>query len=340
MERKMEWESLRERLQNILQKRITVEKGRAEAGKGNTIIEAAGDVYFIIHGTVTKAEEQLIALLFENNSRIGTAFSEDERQSFMLSSWIMERLEEGEFEAVLPDSFAAWPSLSGMKIPILLYGEFPDKQQSSHGELSKLLQSFFDAEVTVIPLHNKQWFILGDETLLGDSRGEDGGLEAALGEFASGLQEMFASEWMGECHVAITYPFQPTKTLVSTVVLLQEMIDLGRAYRFSSNIHMPWELRLESLLDKLPTNAKRRFVDGVFKRAEASLDAELITTLDAFFTENCNVSDTAKKLYIHRNTLLYRLDKFKQETGLDVRDFDHAVLVKLALLLYKVTKRK
>jgi len=55
---------------------------------------------------------------------------------------------------------------------------------------------------------------------------------------------------------------------------------------------------------------------------------------------DCNVSETAKKLYIHRNTLLYRLDKFKQETGLDVRTFNDAVLVKIALLLYKVTKRK
>lgn len=52
------------------------------------------------------------------------------------------------------------------------------------------------------------------------------------------------------------------------------------------------------------------------------------------------MSETAKKLYIHRNTLLYRLDKFKNETGLDVRTFHDAVLVKLALVLYKVTKRK
>ncbi|GJM80639.1 hypothetical protein HMSSN139_31350 [Paenibacillus sp. HMSSN-139] len=54
---------------------------------------------------------------------------------------------------------------------------------------------------------------------------------------------------------------------------------------------------------------------------------------------DCNVSETAKRLYIHRNTLLYRMDKFKQETGLDVRTFNDAVLVKLELLLYKVTKR-
>jgi DNA-binding PucR family transcriptional regulator len=70
------------------------------------------------------------------------------------------------------------------------------------------------------------------------------------------------------------------------------------------------------------------------------LDAETISTLETFFQLDCNVSETAKKLYIHRNTLLYRLDKFKQETSLDVRSFQDAVLVKIALQLYKVTKRK
>ncbi|MDT2192264.1 helix-turn-helix domain-containing protein [Paenibacillus larvae] len=70
------------------------------------------------------------------------------------------------------------------------------------------------------------------------------------------------------------------------------------------------------------------------------LDTETQTTLEQFFGLDCNVSETAKKLYIHRNTLLYRLDKFKQETSLDVRNFHHAVLVKIALLLYKVTNRK
>ncbi|MNO00327.1 Leucine-rich protein [compost metagenome] len=53
-----------------------------------------------------------------------------------------------------------------------------------------------------------------------------------------------------------------------------------------------------------------------------------------------NLNDSAAALYIHRNTLLYRLDKIKQETGADVRSFGDAAIVKLAMLLYKVTKRK
>ncbi|MFD2881944.1 PucR family transcriptional regulator [Paenibacillus rhizoplanae] len=66
----------------------------------------------------------------------------------------------------------------------------------------------------------------------------------------------------------------------------------------------------------------------------------MLLTLETFFEMDCNVSETAKKLYIHRNTLLYRLDKIKQETGADVRSFGDAAIVKLAMLLYKVTKKK
>src|SRR5690606_14646747 len=187
----------------------------------------------------------------------------------------------------------------------------------------------------------REWLILGDETLLAEERdGEEDSLEESLEAMASGLHDLISSEWVGDCHVAATYPFSPGVSLIQTVLTLRETIELGRSYRLSSNIHLPWEMRLETLLDAVPKRAKLRFLEGVLRRAEPSLETEMLQTLESFFMENCNVSDTAKRLYIHRNTLLYRLDKFKQETGMDVRDFDQAVLVRLALLLYKVTKRK
>jgi DNA-binding PucR family transcriptional regulator len=99
-------------------------------------------------------------------------------------------------------------------------------------------------------------------------------------------------------------------------------------------------LRLEKLLHLLPERDRTKFLEQVLKGADHVLDAETQTTLEQFFALDCNVSETAKKLYVHRNTLLYRLDKFKNETGLDVRTFSDAVLVRIALLLYKVTKRK
>jgi DNA-binding PucR family transcriptional regulator len=106
------------------------------------------------------------------------------------------------------------------------------------------------------------------------------------------------------------------------------------------SMHLPWQIRLEKLLNVLTEAEKQRFVSQVLKRTDQLPDTEMYVLLEQFFALDCNVSETAKILYIHRNTLLYRLDKFKQETGLDVRNFNDAVLVQVALLLYKVTKRR
>ncbi|TLS49360.1 PucR family transcriptional regulator [Paenibacillus antri] len=340
----MELEQLRSKLETIFGKKVTAQKDHGEAVRGEAF--AAAGATLVVHGELTSSERKLVELLLEDGARPepkpGGGGTDDERLAAALATWIMERLEQGDHDADLPESFARWPMLAGSKVPLLVYGDYPERlPSSSYADLKKLLKTFFEAEVALIPLHNKMWLILADASLLSEEReGEEESIEEALSALASGLQDMAASEWVGECHVATTYPFSPAGSLVHTVATLRETIELGRNFRLSSNIHLPWELRLETLLDAVPKRAKNRFLEGVLRRAEPSFDPEMLQTLEAFFTENCNVSDTAKRLYIHRNTLLYRLDKFKQETGMDVRDFEHAVLVRLALLLYKVTKRK
>lgn len=342
----MELEQLCKKLESILDKRVEVEENREGTGDHSEkeIVSAAG-IRLAVYGSLTSAEKKLVAWLLEAEQAGGKGKGggdEDERMASLLSAWIIERVERGDHDADLPEALARWPKLGGMKVPLLVYGDYPQREQATYKELKKLMKSFFDADVVLVPLHSRQWLILADESLLSaeDREGEEETIEDAISALASGLQDMAASEWVGECHVAATYPFSPTTSLIQTVITLRESIELGRSYRVASCIHLPWELRLETLLDAVPNRVKARFLEGVLRRAELSFDSEMMQTLEAFFAENCNVSDTAKRLYIHRNTLLYRLDKFKQETGMDVRDFDSAVLVRLAILLYKVTKRK
>lgn len=339
----MELETLRTKLESILRKKVVVEGADGPAPAG--VAFELGKERLVVYGELSPTERELVKLLCEDGradrkSRAGG--SDDERLSQMLSEWILERMETGELEAELPEPLSLWPALNGAKVPLLLYGEYPERmERTSYADLKKLLRSFFEGEVVLVPLHNKHWLILGDESLLTEQRDEEEeSMEDALSALASGLQDMASSEWVGECHVAATYPFSPSTSMIQTVAALRETIELGRTFRVTAYIHLPWELRLETLLDTAPRRSKQRFLEGVLRRAEPSFEPEMLQTLEAFFLENCNVSDTAKRLYIHRNTLLYRLDKFKQETGMDVRDFDHAVLVRIALLLYKVTKRK
>ena len=65
----------------------------------------------------------------------------------------------------------------------------------------------------------------------------------------------------------------------------------------------------------------------------AIFDDETLALIEKFFENNLNTSETARKLYIHRNTLIYRLDKIQKETGLDVRTFDDALTLKISLLV-------
>ena len=78
------------------------------------------------------------------------------------------------------------------------------------------------------------------------------------------------------------------------------------------------------------------FLSEVFKKGSIeSLDQETLSTIQKFFENNLNVSETSRKLFVHRNTLVYRLDKIRRLTGLDLKEFDDAIVFKVALMVVK-----
>lgn len=297
---------------------------------------------------VSPSERRLIEMLVETldlqDKKQKPAVSKEQRKAEEISEWMLKKAEQGVTDTDLPDALASQVSFYSSKIPLLLYGDYSSSYKVTYEDLKKLLESFFDADICLIPLLDKEWFILAPESLLTNAaereEGEEENIEQTLDALVLGLHEMLANEWVGESHLAIHYPIKPVKSLLKTMLSLRETIMVGRTNHVSSYIHMTWKLRLEGLLHKIPAEEKAFFLEQVLGGIDHVLDTETQTTLEQFFGLDCNVSETAKKLYIHRNTLLYRLDKFKQETSLDVRNFHHAVLVKIALLLYKVTNRK
>jgi hypothetical protein len=368
----MDWEKIGKQLEAILGtavdlRKIPLEEWIRETGNPKvkpsyhkvgeeTVywLESSGSnvlAFVLKESGLTESERELVGLALDANrqrdkSKGLTFAAEEERKSLMVRDWFVHQLELGNTDAELPEPLASQMTFYKTQIPLLLYGEFSDVHNVSYRDLKKLLESFFDAEISLIPLMDKEWLILGPENILSESFGgerEDGekeSMEETLTSICEGLYEMLSNEWVGECHLAVHYPMNPAKALLLTVSELRETIMLGKMFHVGANIHLPWKMRLENLLNEVPEREKLSFVHQIFKRNDPSLDSETLTTLERFFALDCNVSETAKKLYIHRNTLLYRLDRFKQETGLDVRQFNDAVLVKIALLLYKVTKRQ
>ena len=96
------------------------------------------------------------------------------------------------------------------------------------------------------------------------------------------------------------------------------------------------ELGIGRLIYQLPSKLCELFLDEIFKKEGLDvLDDETLQTIDKFFENNLNVSETSRQLFVHRNTLVYRLDKIEQLTGLDLRKFDDAVVFKVAVLVGK-----
>jgi sugar diacid utilization regulator len=344
----MKDDSLQAKLANILQKKVTLERHRTLNAKhlNHAIIhriETGHSLDYVIHGELTEIERELVSFVIElartSANKSHKPIPSEEEQALQFSIWIQEQLSKGALSANISEEFEMIPALQKNTVPILLSGVELQPPATSYSELLRLLKSFFEANITLIPIDDKQWLILIDKSILAHGRvNEDELIEDTLADIANGLHEMITNEWMGECQISATYPIMPSRSLLTAIEELQEAIKIGQTFRFNQYIFLPWELRLERLLLTMPVNEKNKFLESILHQDYNELDGEMLITLESFFSANCNVSDTAKKLYIHRNTLLYRLDKFKQETGMDVREFDHAVLVRIALLLYKVTK--
>ena len=95
-------------------------------------------------------------------------------------------------------------------------------------------------------------------------------------------------------------------------------------------------LGIARLIYQLPTTVCEMFLKEVFKQGSIeSLDQETLFTIQRFFENNLNVSEPSRGLFVHRNTLVYRLEKIKKITGLDLRLFDHAIVFKVALMVRK-----
>lgn len=96
------------------------------------------------------------------------------------------------------------------------------------------------------------------------------------------------------------------------------------------------QLGIGRLIYQLPINLCHLFIDEIFSNNSVDdFDDEILTTVDKFFENNLNVSESSRQLFIHRNTLVYRLDKIEKQTGLDLRIFDDAITFKIALMVVK-----
>ena len=114
----------------------------------------------------------------------------------------------------------------------------------------------------------------------------------------------------------------------------QMAIEVGKVFDTEKYIISYENLGIGRLIYQLPTTLCEMFLSEAFKKNPIeALDEDTLDTINRFFENNLNVSETARKLYVHRNTLVYRLEKVKKITGLDLREFEDAILFKVAVMV-------
>lgn len=160
-------------------------------------------------------------------------------------------------------------------------------------------------------------------------------------KYAQSLLDRCAEEYKAKALVGISSAADSLKDLAKAYKEARISIEVGKVFDIEKPIMSYETLGIGRLIYQLPITLCEIFLAEVFKKgALETLDRETLMTVQCFFENNLNVSETSRKLFVHRNTLVYRLEKIKKLTGLDLREFDHAVTFKVALMVKKYLTSK
>lgn len=157
-----------------------------------------------------------------------------------------------------------------------------------------------------------------------------------LVQFSQALQETLMSETARQMTVGIGSCRSALEEIRESYSEARRAIEVGRIFQVENSIFVFNRLILERFLMELPQEISAYYHSLLFnRRTQRLFNEEMLYTIEMFFKKDLNLSDTARQLYIHRNTLVYRLDKVQRQTGLDLRSFEDAVTFKILMELKK-----
>ena len=153
------------------------------------------------------------------------------------------------------------------------------------------------------------------------------------------ILDMLNTEAMTKVHVAYGTIVNEIKEVSRSYKEAKMALDVGKIFYSGKNVVAYNNLGIGRLIYQLPLPLCRMFIKEIFDgKSPDDFDDETLTTINKFFENSLNVSETSRQLYIHRNTLVYRLDKLQKSTGLDLRVFEDAITFKIALMVVKYMK--
>lgn len=295
--------------------------------RGRTFIPVFGQKGLWVEASLTERERQLLASLLE--ARLGECTQMEEREpKQQLIQWLRE-VEAGQASPrpPLPEGL-----MSEARIPFYV-AQQGRQEPEREAEIGQALASFFAEQVWVLSMEEDHYLILPSASLIYEEEDAERWREM-LWHWAESLVDLFATELGIEVVVVVHPPVVILEELGKAWIAVRQAFRLGHTLYPQRHVIATWNLVLERLLQSLSQEERQEFLEEVASESHTWWrDMEMRETLDAFFRLNLNVSETARQLFLHRNTLLYRLDKLKQETGRDARQFEEALLIRLALCL-------
>ena len=195
--------------------------------------------------------------------------------------------------------------------------------------------SAYEVLQNLFPDKNKDFIININETDIALVKEIKPNIDAHdIDKLAGSIVDTLSSEFYTHCMVGIGTVVDSIKDLARSFKEAQVALEVGKVFDTETTIVSYNNLGIARLIYQLPTTLCDMFLKEVFKRGSIdSLDHETLFTIQRFFENNLNVSETSRKLFVHRNTLVYRLEKIKKLTGLDLRGFEDAIVFKVALMV-------
>ncbi len=163
---------------------------------------------------------------------------------------------------------------------------------------------------------------------------ESGDSPEAMRNVAATLVDMVNTEALADVRVSYGTVVNEIKEVSKSYKEARMAMDVGKIFYENENITAYSGLGVGRLIYQLPENLCDFFLKEIFgDNIPWHLDEETLQTIDRFFENSLNVSETSRQLYVHRNTLVYRIERLQKTTGLDIRKFDDALTLKISLMV-------
>jgi sugar diacid utilization regulator len=190
-------------------------------------------------------------------------------------------------------------------------------------ESLNIIKQIYDNEPVVSLIYKDNIVVIGDF--------------AEIEEHAESIKESISSDLYCSCYVSYGDEIYDIKGIKKAYTDAMQCMELGKKFDMKDHIFSYNKMLFEKIVFNVDSRIKQELLIMLKGKFDA-LDSEMIVTIEQFVNCGLNISDAARKLYVHRNTLIYRLDKIKKETNFDIREFKDASVFLIAFLIWKENK--